>query len=364
MLFVSSRRFIFLAVAAFVVLVCAVYMDLRGRDVDSQIELDGHGVRAALTSRQGEFVFTVGHGVYASDDQLDWVYRGWELYLGEAGLPNDLVVSGWGPLGYSKLTLLWPRGGEGPYSLVFKSAEFYSVHCSAWVIEAVLPVLFMWLIREAYRRRARQGCCAVCGYDLRASPERCPECGAAVAGQRHPGWTRSIVRRSVQAGVLGCAILLPISIVLTFQSYELPQCMSISRGNGYALYLWDGELVGEYQQRHVIGQAVKRVRRESLPEPGYLNDSDGRYFTFHCGPAFSPRHIPSNAGANPYSNLSYEAFQTLRAPGDRPAYWAVPMSAIIPLLSIMPVVWAWRRIRGIGRGARNVSASVVANQRG
>jgi hypothetical protein len=49
-----------------------------------------------------------------------------------------------------------------------------------WVVPpvfAALPMAYLWR-RSRDQRRSRTGLCPTCGYDLRASPERCPECGA------------------------------------------------------------------------------------------------------------------------------------------------------------------------------------------
>ena len=54
------------------------------------------------------------------------------------------------------------------------------VYAPAWFAVTVLfAPLALLTVRRLHRgRRARVGCCASCGYDLRATPGRCPECGA------------------------------------------------------------------------------------------------------------------------------------------------------------------------------------------
>jgi hypothetical protein len=63
---------------------------------------------------------------------------------------------------------------------------FSSVRISYWavILLLLLPVIgrfVRWMsVRIARRSRRSRGLCVDCGYDLRASPARCPECGASV----------------------------------------------------------------------------------------------------------------------------------------------------------------------------------------
>jgi hypothetical protein len=82
---------------------------------------------------------------------------------------------------------LWHRLGFGSAYTVthdaFAHVERRRAALPYWFIATVAALLpLRQLVARLRRRRAlRLGRCTACGYDLRGSPERCPECGAGAA---------------------------------------------------------------------------------------------------------------------------------------------------------------------------------------
>lgn len=100
-----------------------------------------------------------------------------------SGSTGFLVPDGW------NLTSWWSLWGNWGSHFLWKF-DWHSnpsyLFCSIPLWPVVLALIIAnccWYWRNA-AKRLRPGCCTQCGYDLRATPERCPECGHAAADGR------------------------------------------------------------------------------------------------------------------------------------------------------------------------------------
>jgi hypothetical protein len=114
-------------------------------------------------------------------------------YLPPAYVPTAQPTAPWwswgrlgeGHLGWQRAggPSFWNRLGFCSYSFG-SGASFYDaseegITVPAWLLPLAFFIPPLTWSRRAWRgrRRRRAGECLNCGYDLRATPERCPECG-------------------------------------------------------------------------------------------------------------------------------------------------------------------------------------------
>jgi len=71
------------------------------------------------------------------------------------------------------------RSDERLYQHNKPSALIYGIAFALLVIPIGVTIPYVFLVLRAKLASPKVGRCASCGYDLRASPERCPECGIA-----------------------------------------------------------------------------------------------------------------------------------------------------------------------------------------
>jgi hypothetical protein len=105
------------------------------------------------------------YGIKYRTDAPDPAAEAWIYVLNVGG--NDVWVHReWGGFAWTR----WAGRGAAKTQLVVP----------LWSLAILAAILPLWRVAwpSRGRRRQRRGLCTACGYDLRATPDRCPECGA------------------------------------------------------------------------------------------------------------------------------------------------------------------------------------------
>jgi hypothetical protein len=195
------RRIIFngLTVLSLVLFVAVVALWVRSYGVQDRVHTIGGGVRGKtyhrvmydICSVKGVNVFQMYASDYAALVDLEEMIKsdrasGFTKVSWTRGSPNQYTFN-YNPDVRGR-PLLYRLGLRVSHGMDDSSASrgYTEARVPDWLLAVLTCLLPLAWMGRVYRRRrsARRGLCPVCSYDIRATPERCPECGTLAAKGR------------------------------------------------------------------------------------------------------------------------------------------------------------------------------------
>ncbi len=116
-------------------------------------------------------ILRLERGDYAGD-RLGWSYVTYPA--DKSGLWSEIAARDRAGGRLRQFGFAYARIDYGPSAGLRRAV--YLPHWSLALLLVPVPALRLWRGVRA-RRRSLIGLCTFCGYDLRATPDRCPECG-------------------------------------------------------------------------------------------------------------------------------------------------------------------------------------------